>query len=500
MASSITYKSAEESRDDVLRTIRNGLISRGVANPDVGDGSDYFLQASALGTELESLRAAAVANAESNMDDSATGEDLDRRLALRGMTRRPAGPSNGPIILTASTTTLVVTGAQLKSTSGVTLYVTVGGSYANGATIPVQTLSTGLNTRLTAGTVLRWVSPPAYAASTATVGLGGITGGVDTEDDETARARLLDRLANPPGGANASQVAGWAETVPEVQKAFPYPGCNGPSTCHVALVGYASVSTSRTRVITDAGLASASAAVIGEMPEFAEVVTTKTVDVPADVSLGVVIPKAVGGSSTGGGWLDAIPWPAAQTVSTTITGGFCNVSTVTSTTAITVQSLTLPSTASGFSIAWVSPSDFKLYAAKVLSWTSTGVGPYAVSLVLDTPFVGITTGCAIWPGAVNAQSYVTSVLGSFAGLGPGEKTSAPGLLPRALRRPYTYASWPSALGAQFLRALVESSTEVLDASWITPTTAPVPALPTLITDGPKVWTPRHIGIYPEVGS
>jgi hypothetical protein len=434
------------------------------------------------------------------MDDSATGEDLDRRLALRGMKRRPAGPSNGPITFTASTTTLVATGSQLKSPSGVTLYVTVGGSYANGAQIPVRSLSNGKATNLPAGTVLRWVSPPAYASSTVTVASPGITGGVDAEDDETARARLLDRIANPPGGGNASQIASWAERVPEIQKAFPYPACNGPSTVHMALVGYATATTSRSRVVSDQGLADATAEVVGEVPEYAEVVVTKTVDVPADVSLAVVIPKAVGGSSTGGGWLDASPWPISQTASATLTNGVCAVTAVTSTTQITVQSLTLPGTASGQTIAWVNPGTFALTTAKIVSWSYTGTGPYAVTIVVDTPLVGITTGCVIFPGSVNVQTYVASVLDSFSKLGPGEKTSAPGLLPRALRRPYTYQSWPSQLGAQFLRGIVDSSEEVLDASWVYPTTAPSPALPTLITQGPKVWTPRHIGIYPQVGS
>jgi hypothetical protein len=409
------------------------------------------------------------------------------------MKRRPAGASNGPIIFTTSTPTLVATGAQLKSPSGVTVYVTVGGTYSNGAQIPVQSLSTGTGANLTAGTSLRWLSPPAYASSTAVVASPGITGGVDVEDDETARARLLDRIANPPGGGNASQIASWAERVPEIQKAFPYPACNGPSTVHVALVAYATATPGRTRVISDAGLAAATAEIVGELPEFAEVVVTKVQEVPADAGFSIVIPSAVGTSSTGNGWLDAAPWPTPKTTTVSISSGVCAVTTVTNTTAITAQAAALPVSTSGFSIAWVSPTDFSLRTAKVLSWTSSGTGPFLVSLVLDTPFVGITTGCVIFPAAVNTSIYVASVLASFASLGPGEKTNAAGVLPRALRRPYAYQSWPSTLGASFLKALVDSSTEVLDASWLSP--APMMPYPTLISQAPYIYVPRNIGLY-----
>lgn len=492
MAEEFAIKSAEEVRDDILRTIDNGMRRIGV-EPDVSPRSDYYLTAQGLGNEIEAIGANSVVQVDAQMPDTATGEDLDRQLALKGMSRRNAGPSTGRITFATSASTLVVAGSQLVAPGGNKVTVTTGGTYANGAKIPVQSVATGKSTNVPAGTVLRWVSPPAYAASTASVADDGLKGGVDQEDDETARARLLDRIANPPGGGNSSQVRGWAEETPEVQAAFVYPAANGPSTVNVAVVAYASATSTRTRVVSDDGLAAVTSKVTGEMPEWTEINVTKSVDEPVDVSFGVVIPNSVNAipAGTGNGWIDANPWPTAS-----VSSPFAYVTTVTSTTNITVQVPSVPLSASGFTVHFVSPTTFTLATAKVTSWTSSGAGPYLVTLVLDTPFVGVAVGNVIWPGAVNAQVYVDAILEMFARLGPGQRTNSPGLLPRAYRRPLVRDAWPCSMGAHFLRALVDSSDEVLDASWLAPTAAPEPTLPSTLTEGPHVFTPFNIALYP----
>ena len=53
-------KDAISIRDDVLRTIKNGLIRRGVESPNVSPGSDWFVLATALGNELAVVGANAV--------------------------------------------------------------------------------------------------------------------------------------------------------------------------------------------------------------------------------------------------------------------------------------------------------------------------------------------------------------------------------------------------------------------------------------------------------
>jgi uncharacterized phage protein gp47/JayE len=495
----LTVKSAAEIRDDILRTISNGLKRRGVDNPAVGVGSDYYLRATAVANEIAVCEANTVVQGERLMPDTTEDEDLDRWLAAVGLAKRPAGPSEGRIVFETTAATLVAAGSELVDPLGNKFEVTVGGTYDNDDKIPIESVEVGTGTNLDAGTVLRWVSTPAYAASTAELDAGGTTGGVDAEDNDTARARLLARLANPPRGGNWQHVAEVAEAADvEIQKAFVYPAANGPATCHVALAAYASASTSRTRVITDNARGAADAAIVGEMPEHAEFVVTKTQDFPASVTFILTLPEALTAipAGGGGGWIDGVPWPSI----TGLTNSYCVVTVVTSTTSITLQSAVAPSV--GETIQYVNTSTWKIYTAKVLT-TSTTVAPALptpgqFAITLDAPLVGIAVNKVVFPGMVQTQRYLDAVLDHFAKLGPGEKTDVAGVLPRAYRRPYPRVSWPSALDNKFLKALTDSGDEVIDAEWgyqnggVTE-----PTLPGSITSAPKVFVPGGIGFYHE---
>lgn len=58
----------------------------------------------------------------------------------------------------------------------------------------------------------------------------------DTEDDETLRARLIDRIQNPPSGGAANDYTQWAQEVAGVTRAWVLPQHLGPGTVGVAFV------------------------------------------------------------------------------------------------------------------------------------------------------------------------------------------------------------------------------------------------------------------------
>lgn len=495
----LNVKANAEVRDDCLRVIKNGLIARGVATPNVGYGSDYYITSQAVGNEIEAASAGIVIAADDLMPDTATGESLDRWLANVKLSRRPPGQSSGSITFSTTAATLVTTGSELIDPSGARFTVDVGGTYDNGRKIAVTSVATGKGTNLLAGTMLRWVSPPTFAASASPLDSLGTFGGVDQEDDETARSRLLDRLGNPPNGDNWSAFTGYAESGDvEIQKAYCYPAANGPSTCHVAVVGYATSSTTRSRVVSAAGLANATSAVVAGAGEFTETVITAVVDVQTDLAFLLTLPEAVTANpaGTGGGWIDGAPWPSVTGITTQV----CDVVAVTSSTVFRVNSAVGP--VDGETIHWVDKSTLKLYTAIVSS--SSEITPVSLptpgvyEITIDTPFVGVATGDYISPGLVNAQTYLDAVLEQFALLGPGEKTAVAGLLPRAYRRPRNFDSWPYTLGPQFLKALVDAGDEVLDSGWAYQNGGTItPALPTTITAAPKIFVPYRLGFYHE---
>jgi uncharacterized phage protein gp47/JayE len=501
----IVTKNPNEIRDDILRGIKNGLISRGIANPNVGPNSDYYRFASALSNQISLGLANTIAKADSVLPDSASGSDLDRLCEIFGLSRRAAGSSTGYVILATSATTLVTAGQELiDSVYGSKYFVQLGGSYANGALIPIQSTNTGTATNLSGGTSFKWSSPPAYASQDALASSAGVLGGVDAEDDETLRARLLVRLSSPPGSGNASQIAQVAEEASsEVQKAFPYPAANGPGTVHIAVAGYQSSNTDQTRAVSATALNLVKSAVVNALPEYVEATITDCTAYPADVSFSITIPDSTSAlpfPGPGGGWVDADPYPLPSTGSQ-----YVSIYDFTDENNFSIVSQSKPVV--GQTISWIRPTDHKLFTAKIVSiYFYTTSEPWDCTITLDTRLQGTDFNHWIFPGITNASTYLAAVLDSFAKLGPGEKLpiTAVGLLPRALRRPLASQSWSNALDAKFLKNLEDSGSEVYSASWLYQNAYPIVSSlspPTTIAAHgdinlqPCIFTPNKIAFY-----
>ncbi len=505
-----TVKDAATVRDDILRTIRNGLIARGVANPQLGPGSLEFVNATAVANEIAVANSNVQIKADAQMPDTAIESDLDRLTAMFGLARRVASSSVGYVTLSTSANTYIPVGAQLVDQSGIRYEVTVGGTYTNTSPtnlVPIQSIDEGAKTNHVEDDVLRWTSTPPYAQPTALVTAAGLTGGLDAEGDEDLRARLFSRLQNPPNNCNWNQIAAIAEEIhTSVQKAYIYPAANGPSTVHIALAQAPQVlsasltaltSTSKNRDI-DAlnGLATGPIMlgtvvpyIQGQLPEYVESVITSVTNVPNDVSIALSLPASPAAvpSGPGGGWIDGSPWPD---FTGSLSATKCSVTAVTSTIEFTVDAPTAPYD-NVTHICWLSPVDWVLYRAKVLATTTGTTGAYVIHL--DTPFPGIAVGDYIWPDCTNAQTYVDAILTAFGQMGPGEKTTAN--ITRGYRHPVPVNSWPHTLGATQLRAISNSGDEVLDVSYLYRTSSAAPAVPGAVATSPNIYVPRRIGFY-----
>lgn len=486
----ITVKTAEDIRDDYLRTIKEGLINIGIANPNVSEGTLDYVRGTAIGQFGALLYQNISLKADAQMADTAQEEDLIRIANIYNLGLRSAGPSSGNLLLDASISSAIVipTGSQLIDDKGLSYEVTIGGSYSDGEEIPITAIDTGAATNLAAGKTLRWVSPPPFVSATATVAEGGLTGGVDQETYEGLRTRVLEKIRNPPGGGNWSQLNQAAEdSTVAVQKSFAFPACNGPATVHIAVVS-APTEFDKSRDVNGLVLSSkVTPAIQAVVPEYFELLVTTVENQYTDVAIGISIPSATTASppGTGGGWLDANPWPVYTSVN------YSQVTAVTSSTQFTVTANVAPIVGTS-QICWVSPLDWKLYRGTVLSYT--GSNP-SYTITIDTAFTGITTGCFIFPDAELMQDYVDTLLEAFANLGPGQKTNLSGVLPRAYRRPLTTESWPSDLNDQVLRRLTDNNDTILSASYNYRSSSS-PSLPALITDDPYILVPRNLGFYP----
>lgn len=481
-------KTAEQIRNDILRTYSIGLQRRGVTNPNVAKGTEFYARAEAVSQQLAVCYANLPILADALMPDSAQGSDFQRIAAIYGLALGAAGTSAGSITFSRapSGSSLVAQGAQLLDDDGQSYQVTVGGSYASGDPIPIASISTGASTNLVAGTVLRWATPPAFSDSTAAVSNGGLTGGTDAETIEGLRARLLDRLRTPPAAGNAANLIAWAEAASAaVGKGFAFPCPSGPASVQVCVTGAPSL-TNKSRAVDALVMSTVILpALIAQIPEYVQLTLTTPSDVDLDVSIGLAIPAAASAGGPGGGWLDAAPWPVKASQ------GYADVTAVVNSTQFTINADVAP-TANVSRICWLSPFDWTLYAGTVVSFT--GSGPYQVTV--DQPFVGIAVGEFISPQAEQSAVYFNTLLDAFAALGPGQITNLAGLLPRALRQPLvSLGVWPSDPIAPMLRTVEDAGTEVLDVAYLyrSATSCPLPAAP---SDGPKIFVPRRTSFYP----
>lgn len=497
-------KTREQIRGDYTRTIAAGLDASGIPNANVSEGTLDYVRGDALGAFGEDIGNLVLIKANAAMPDSAgkdDPEDLRRWARLVGLDLRPAGPSIGFVTIETSTDASVgvPTGKQLINDAGLLFEVIVPGPYVDGDPVKIRAIDTGTSTNIDAGVSLRWVSPPPFVIPTALVATGGLVGGVDQEDVEGLRARLLEYLANPPGGGNWSQVKLVTEgSSTFVGKAYVYPGVYGGNTFHVA-VTRSPTTTNKSRVVDTLVIdTDVRPSVLGAFPTFADITVTTVADYPVDIVFGLTLPASKQASPTGpgGGWLNADPWPMPYTGT-----NVAKVISVTSAVEFVVRALGTPIV--GTSIDYVSPADFKTYRGVIQAVSrDDSIGfPDDWRITLDVGFFYIsatTTNIApddlISPASENFTTYVKTVLDAFALLGPAEKTTIPGLLPRALRRPLTTSSNPSTISTLSRKMLSSSGDEVLDVSLlVTPATVPVA---TGYQVAPNIAKPQRIAFYP----
>lgn len=144
---------------------------------------------------------------------TAEGAYLERRASEYAVYRKPAAKAVGTVTFTGSET--VPAGTQLQNEEG-TVYVTTAES-AGGAA-PIEAVEAGASGNSVEGMELTFVSPVPGIASTAVA--GELTGGVDAEDDESLRERLLERQKNPPKAGTKADYVMWAKQVPGVTRAW----------------------------------------------------------------------------------------------------------------------------------------------------------------------------------------------------------------------------------------------------------------------------------------
>jgi uncharacterized phage protein gp47/JayE len=156
---------------------------------------------------------------------TATGRWLEQHCYEVGIFRKPAARATGAI--TGTGTAGETYPAGIRFYSGSTIYVSTAAATAAGdgaIAITVRAERAGASGNRDSGGAVGLADGGLYPtlSATFTVASGGLGGGADIEDDESLRARGLQRKQNPPGGGTLTDYERITLAVPGVLKAWAY--------------------------------------------------------------------------------------------------------------------------------------------------------------------------------------------------------------------------------------------------------------------------------------
>jgi len=163
------------------------------------------------------------------LPDTSEGEWLDRHgeiwlVNADGTTgRKLATAATGEASFSATTNGVIIPQfTQLNYSTAMSYQTTQQIVIGVGPTnAPIQALQPGSIGNLDSGTSLLLASPLPNVADSATV--VQLLGGTDEETDDELRARILQRIRQPPMGGDADDFVNWALRVPGVTRAWCSP-------------------------------------------------------------------------------------------------------------------------------------------------------------------------------------------------------------------------------------------------------------------------------------
>lgn len=173
--------------------------------------------------------------------DTAEAEYLDRWATLwLKQPRIAAAAATGNVNVTGTDGAIIPDGAVYVSAAGIEYTVEADATIVAGVALVSLRCMLGRSAadqgslgNLVTGETLTLAETIAGVSGTGTVAAGGISGGAEQESDTSLRARLIDRIQDPPHGGARSDYVKWALEVPGVTRAWVYPLELGPGSVTV---------------------------------------------------------------------------------------------------------------------------------------------------------------------------------------------------------------------------------------------------------------------------
>jgi uncharacterized phage protein gp47/JayE len=151
----------------------------------------------------------------------AEGEFLVRHGLQWDVTQNPATQAAGNVTLTGTNGATIPAATVLRRADGYEYTVDAEVTIIGGtATAKVTSVDYAEAANCDAGIRLTLASPIAGVQSAGQVAAGGLTGGTDIETESAYRARILERIRQPPEGGSKADYIRWAKSVPGVTRVW----------------------------------------------------------------------------------------------------------------------------------------------------------------------------------------------------------------------------------------------------------------------------------------
>ncbi|MDX2094370.1 MAG: baseplate J/gp47 family protein [Alphaproteobacteria bacterium] len=156
---------------------------------------------------------------------------------LWNVPQRAASFAVGQAAFTGTNGVTVPAGTSLRRQDGQEYTLDADAITAGGAAIgSITAVTAGAAGNAPSATQLTLTSPVAGIQSAATVVTPGASGGVDIEDVEVWRERIVARIQRPPHGGNHADYEAWAKEVAGVTRVWVYPNRLGRGSVYLLFV------------------------------------------------------------------------------------------------------------------------------------------------------------------------------------------------------------------------------------------------------------------------
>ena len=488
----------EDFADDFLRDIELGAIAIGVTAPPVQIGSDWWIQSRGIGQMAFQVAAKVQQAAADGSALTATGQALIDIRDEDGLEAITGSVATGKIVLDIPVgTRTVIEGTPGKIGS---IRYTVQGTWVgvtDGSEIDVVSVDKGTAANAPANTPFAFDSAPLGVQRGAKVSATTpITGGLDAEDEESMRARILDRRRTTPAGGNVGHIREIAfSAIGSLQEVCCYPALGGPGSVKVVpLKAIDPDNNDFSRVLSSSALSLVRGRIQAELPMPAGVWVENPAEQDVSIALELDIPDSALVGGDGSGWVDEAPWPVTGTLD------YAEVTTVHASDDITITTgSATPPIAGMTSIGWWAPGDQQFRTYLITSITTAGGGPWTHRVTTDRPMVDsdnnpVASGDYISPAAANLEAYGKAWRNVMGTLGPGENTADANRLPFALRNPLMSEGPQADLNRRLLTQFSAQFDEI-ENSYFGYRSLSAPTVPANVLLPPNVLTLDNFGIY-----